>query len=80
MNALFPSLLAGLATALGCLLVLLAKYPGQRALALSVRSCRSNAGCSDTGSHSRSTKTGSPLQAVKGMITGAGILFRWTAS
>ena len=34
MYALFPSLLAGLATALGCIIVLLTRIPGRRALAV----------------------------------------------
>ena len=36
MSALIPSLLAGLATAFGCLLVLITKTPGRRTLAVSL--------------------------------------------
>ena len=76
MNALFPSLLAGLATALGCLLVLFAKYPGQRALAFILGGAAGVMLAVVTlDLIPAALKTGSPLQAVKGMITGAGILF-----
>ncbi|HBI27249.1 MAG TPA: ZIP family metal transporter, partial [Peptococcaceae bacterium] len=36
MYALLPGLLAGLATALGCLIVILARPPGRRALAVTL--------------------------------------------
>ncbi|MFY9139474.1 MAG: ZIP family metal transporter [Thermacetogeniaceae bacterium] len=76
MNALFPSLLAGLATALGCLLVLFAKHPGQRTLAFILGGAAGvMLAVVILDLIPAALKTGSPLQATTGMITGAGILF-----
>lgn len=76
MNAMFPSLLAGLATALGCLLVLFARYPGQRTLALILGGAAGVMLAVVTlDLIPAALKAGTPLQAIKGMIIGAGILF-----
>jgi ZIP family zinc transporter len=76
MYALFPSLLAGLATALGCIIVLFAKHPGQRTLAVILGGAAGVMLAVVTlDLIPAALKTGTPLQAAAGIIIGAGTLW-----
>lgn len=76
MYALFPSLLAGLATALGCLIVLISGTPGRRTLAIMLGGA---AGVMLAvvllDLIPAALQTGTPLEAGLGVLSGIGILW-----
>lgn len=76
MYALFPSLLAGLATALGCLIVLLTRIPGRRTLAVVLGGA---AGVMLAvvllDLIPAALNTGTPLETVLGIVAGIALLW-----
>lgn len=76
MSALLPSFMAGLATALGCLIVLFTRIPGRRTLAVMLGGA---AGVMTAvvilDLIPASLETGSPLETIIGTATGIGIFW-----
>ncbi len=76
MQSLFPSLLAGMATAIGCLIVLLARPPGSRSLAVILGGAAGvMLGVVIFDLIPAALRTGAPLQAITGTAAGIGILW-----
>mgnify|MGYP000939943789 CR=1 FL=1 len=76
MYALFPSLLAGLATALGCLIVLLTRPPGRRTLAVMLGGAAGvMLAVVILDLIPAALDTGTPLETIIGAATGIGTLW-----
>jgi ZIP family zinc transporter len=76
MSALLPSLLAGLATAIGCLIVLLTRIPGRRTLAVMLGGAAGvMLAVVILDLIPASLDTGTPLETIIGTAVGIGILW-----